>query len=113
MKEQHVTHLVTVDVWVKAGAGRETRKEAGAAHYMEHMLFKGTAKRKPGEIDAAIEDLGATLSAATNFDAAHYYTTVDSKFTEQALDVLSDALQNSALDPKELERERRRPYDVE
>ncbi|MEP6757333.1 MAG: pitrilysin family protein [Chthonomonadales bacterium] len=106
VKEQHVTHLVTVDVWVKAGAGKELRRELGAAHYMEHMLFKGTAKRKPGEIDAAIEDLGATLSAGTNYDAAHFYTTVDTKFTSQALEVLSDALQNSVLDQTEMDHER-------
>jgi zinc protease len=98
--------LVAIDIWVRAGSGMEREDEAGCAHFLEHMLFKGTARRKPGEIDAAIEDLGATLNAGTLRDGAHVYTTVASKHLETALEVLADTLRNPALDAAEMERER-------
>jgi zinc protease len=106
IREQHAAPLVAVDAWVRAGSGREQEGESGAAHFLEHLLFKGTPTRKPGEIDAAIEDLGATLSAYTLRDAAHFCTTVPSGQAKTAVVVLADALRNSVLDPAEVERER-------
>lgn len=106
VREQHAASLVAVDAWVRAGSGREQEGEHGAAHFLEHLLFKGTPTRKPGEIDAAIEDLGATLSAYTFRDAAHFCTTVPSDQAKRAIDVLADALRNSLLEPEEVERER-------
>ena len=98
--------LVTLDVWMGAGTRRETADNNGAAHFIEHLLFKGTATRKPGEIDAAIEDLGGTLNAATSYDWAHFYVTVASADAGPALGVLSDALMNAALRPEDMEAER-------
>lgn len=98
--------LVTLDVWMGAGTRRETADNNGAAHFLEHLLFKGTATRKPGQIDAAIEDLGGTLNAATSYDWAHFYVTVASADADSALTVLSDALMNSALRPEDMEAER-------
>ena len=98
--------LVTLDVWMGAGTRRETADNNGAAHFIEHLLFKGTATRKPGEIDAAIEDLGGTLNAATSYDWAHFYVTVASADADAALAVLSDALMNAALRPEDMEAER-------
>ena len=98
--------LVTLDVWMGAGTRRETAENNGAAHFIEHLLFKGTATRKPGEIDAAIEDLGGTLNAATSYDWAHFYVTVASADADAALAVLSDALMNAALRPEDVEAER-------
>ncbi len=98
--------LVTVDVWMGDGTRRETADNNGAAHFIEHLLFKGTATRKPGEIDAAIEDLGGTLNAATSYDWAHFYVTVASADAPGALGVLSDALMNAALRPEDMEAER-------
>jgi zinc protease len=106
VREQHAAQLVAIDAWVRAGSGREMEGESGAAHFLEHLLFKGTPTRKPGEIDAAIEDLGATLSAYTLRDAAHFGTTVPSTHARVAFEVLADALRNSVLDPAEVERER-------
>ncbi len=98
--------LVTLDVWMDAGTRRETPDNNGAAHFIEHLLFKGTATRKPGEIDAAIEDLGGTLNAATSDDWAHFYVTVASADADAALGVLADTLTNAALRPEDMEAER-------
>jgi zinc protease len=106
VREQHGAPLAAIDVWVRAGSGRERANESGAAHFLEHLLFKGTPTRKPGEIDAAIEGLGASLAAGTTRQGAHFYTTVASQFTTTALDVIADAVQNASLSPGEMERER-------
>jgi zinc protease len=98
--------LVTLDVWMDAGTRRETAANNGAAHFIEHLLFKGTATHGPGQIDAAIEDLGGSLNAATSYDWAHFYVTVASADSSAALDVLSDALMHSALRPDDMEAER-------
>jgi len=106
IRQQRSAPLVAVDVWVRAGSGRERAGDSGAAHFLEHLLFKGTATRKPGEIDGAIEDLGATLSAFTLREAAHFCTTVPSAQAQTAVEVIADALQHSQLQPDEVERER-------
>jgi zinc protease len=106
VREQHGTGLMAIDLWVRAGSGSERTAESGAAHFLEHLLFKGTPTRKPGEIDAAFEDLGSALSAGTTRDGAHFYSTVASKYLERSLDVLSDAVQHSLFAPEEIERER-------
>ena len=98
--------LVTVDVWVGAGTRRETDANSGAAHFMEHLLFKGTPTRKPGEIDAAIEDLGGTFNAATSYDWAHFYVTVAAPDAPAALSVLSDAVQHASLRQADMDTER-------
>ena len=98
--------LVTMDIWVGAGTRRETAENNGVAHFMEHLIFKGTPTRKPGEIDAAIEDLGGTLNAATSYDWAHFYGTVGSADAPAALTVLSDAVMNAEMRQKDIDDEK-------
>jgi zinc protease len=98
--------LVTLDVWVGAGTRRETAQNNGVAHFMEHLIFKGTPTRKPGEIDAAIENLGGSLNAATSYDWAHFYGTVASADTPAALAILSDALMNSQMRQADIDAEK-------
>ena len=95
--------LVTMDVWVGAGTRRETAEQNGVAHFMEHVIFKG---RKPGEIDAAIEDLGGSLNAATSYDWAHFYVTVGSRDAPAALGVLGDALMNAEMRQADIDAEK-------
>jgi len=95
--------LVTLDVWVGAGTRRETAEQNGVAHFMEHVIFKG---RKPGEIDAAIEDLGGSLNAATSYDWAHFYVTVGSRDAPAALGVLGDALMNAEMRQADIDAEK-------
>lgn len=98
--------LVTLDFWVGAGTRRETAQNNGVAHFMEHLLFKGTPTRKPGDIDAAIEDLGGTMNAGTSYDWAHFYVTVGSDDAAKALDVLADAVMNASLRQADMDVER-------
>ncbi|MDQ2688545.1 MAG: insulinase family protein, partial [Armatimonadota bacterium] len=98
--------LVTLDFWVGAGTRRETSQNNGVAHFMEHLLFKGTPTRKPGDIDAAIEDLGGTMNAATSYDWAHFFVTVGAEDTPKALGVLSDAVMNASLRQEDMDVER-------
>lgn len=99
----NVSDLVTMDVWVGAGTRRETAEQNGVAHFMEHLIFKG---RKPGEIDAAIENLGGSFNAATSYDWAHFYVTVGSADTPAALAVLGDALMNSEMRQADMDSEK-------
>ncbi len=98
--------LVTMDVWVGAGTRRETAETNGVAHFMEHLIFKGTPTRKPGDIDAAVEDLGGSLNAATSYDWAHFYGTVGSEDAPAALAVLSDAVQNAEMRQEDIDAEK-------
>lgn len=105
VREAHEAPLVTIDLWVRAGSARETPETNGVAHFMEHLLFRGTQKRGRGDIDREIEELGATLNATTSRDWMHLYTTVASRYWQTALEVIADAVQNSALRPDDMERE--------
>lgn len=105
VREAHEAPLVTVDLWVRAGSASETPETNGVAHFMEHLLFRGTAKRGRGEVDRAIEELGATLNATTSRDWMHLYTTVASRYWQSALEVIADAIQNSALRPEDIDIE--------
>ena len=101
-----VEDLVAVDVWVQAGSAMEQPSERGAAHLLEHMLFKGTKSRGPGEIDAAVESYGGVLNAGTSRDYAHFFATVEAGALKHLLGILADALQNPRFDEGETELER-------
>lgn len=98
--------LVTMDVWIGAGTRRETAENNGVAHFMEHLIFKGTPTRKTGEIDAAFESLGGSFNGATSYDWAHFYGTVGSTDAPAALAVLGDALMNSEMRQADMDTEK-------
>ena len=105
VEEQHIAPVVAIQVWVRVGSGDETDAEAGLAHVHEHMLFKGTATRGVGEIAGDIESVGGSINAWTSFDQTVYHVVVPARHAERGLDVLLDAVANSAFDAEELERE--------
>src|SRR5438270_10227518 len=94
-----------MQVWVRVGSADELPGEAGLAHLHEHMLFKGTARRGPGEIARQIEGAGGEINAWTSFDETVYHVVTASRFIEQGLDVLADALTSASFEPDELARE--------
>jgi len=96
----------TVGVWIDAGSRYETAKNNGVAHFLEHMAFKGTAKRSQNSIELEVETLGAHLNAYTSREQTVYYAKCFSKDIPQAVEILSDILQNSTLGEQEIERER-------
>ncbi|WP_457755705.1 M16 family metallopeptidase [Thermodesulfatator indicus] len=106
VEENHRAPVVSVQVWVKAGSAYEKDDEAGITHLIEHMIFKGTEKRKPGEIADTIESFGGNINAFTSYDYTCYYVNGPSEILDTALDVLSDAIFHSVFDPTELEREK-------
>lgn len=106
VEENHRAPVVSVQVWVKAGSAYEKDNEAGITHLIEHMIFKGTKKRGPGEIAATIENMGGNINAFTSYDYTCYYVNGPADILDTALDVLSDAIFHSVFDPQELEREK-------
>ncbi len=100
------TTAVVVDVWVRAGASCEPAEWAGMAHFLEHMVFKGTQKIGPGEFDWAIESQGGMTNAATSHDYAHFYITVAASALPQTLPYLADLLLCAAIPADEFVRER-------
>jgi zinc protease len=106
LEENRTAPVVALQVWVKAGSGNEKEDEAGMCHFIEHMLFKGTEKRKVREMAREIESLGGSINAYTSYDQTVYYVTLASRYAETGIDILSDAIQHSTFDPSELEKER-------
>jgi predicted Zn-dependent peptidase len=104
----HMPHLGTValGVWVASGARHERDHEQGISHLLEHMAFKGTARRSAQDIAEEIEQVGGELNAATSLDATAYYARVLKDDIGIALDILADILQNPLYSAEELERER-------
>lgn len=80
--------LTCIDLWCKAGSSFEDSDEKGMAHFLEHMIFKGSSKLREGEFDLKIEALGGSSNAATGFDDVHFYVLVPSEGVEQAIKLL-------------------------
>lgn len=99
-------HTATVGLWIDAGSRYEDTKTNGVAHFLEHMIFKGTAKRSQTDIELEIENLGAHLNAYTSREQTVYYAKCLSKDVPQLVEILSDIVQNSKLNESEIERER-------
>ncbi len=100
------TDAVVVDVWVRAGASCEPAEWSGMAHFLEHMVFKGTQRLKPGEFDWAIESQGGMTNAATSHDYAHFFITVASEAVPETLPYLAELLLCAAIPADEFDRER-------
>lgn len=96
----------TVGVWIDAGSRYETSANNGTAHFLEHMAFKGTSKRTQHQLEVEIENMGGHLNAYTSREQTVYFAKVFKQDVEQAVEILSDILLNSKLDPAAIERER-------
>lgn len=100
-------HLKTASlgVWVDQGARSEADSEHGISHLLEHMAFKGTARRSARAIAEEIESVGGDLNAATGFEQTAYYARVLKEDVPLAIDILGDILCDSTFDEAELARE--------
>lgn len=98
--------VAAVDVWVKAGSVVEPDEWSGMAHFLEHMIFKGTSKTAPGRFDREVEHRGGITNAATSYDYAHYFITTAAQHLEETLPYLADILLNAAIPDDEFDRER-------
>lgn len=95
-----------VGVWIDAGSRYETATNNGAAHFLEHMAFKGTKNRTQRQLEVEIENLGAHLNAYTSREQTVYYARVFKNDVPKAVEILADILQNSLLDEAAITRER-------
>lgn len=97
---------VTVGIWAGTGGRFEARPDCGAAHFLEHLLFKGTPSRNARQISEAVEGIGGYLNASTGEETTCYYARAQGKHLPLLVDVLADMFLASSLPPREVERER-------
>jgi predicted Zn-dependent peptidase len=93
-------------IWAGVGSCDEDHAHAGATHYLEHLLFKGTSRRTALEISAALDAVGGELNAFTGKEYTCYYARVLDADLPLAIDVLSDMVTNSLIEPKDVDAER-------
>ncbi len=105
---QHIptTPVTVADVWIKGGAIAEPEEWRGMAHFLEHMVFKGSKRIAPGVFDQMIENLGGMTNAATSHDYAHFFLTIAAQYLPDTLPYLGEILLQATIPDAEFLRER-------
>ena len=98
---------VSIGVWLTRGSRHESADKSGIAHFVEHMLFKGTATRSAEDIAQAIDSIGGQLDAFTAKEYASYYIKVLDEHLPLAMDILTDIVRNPAFSVEDIEREKK------
>ena len=107
VKPDHSAPVVAIQIWIGSGAIHEGEHlGAGLAHYMEHMIFKGTPTRGPADITREIDEAGGSINAYTAHDRTVFFADLPSRNWKVGVDVLSDAVMNATLPGDEWEREK-------
>lgn len=104
--EQMPVEAVNLNVWINVGSALESDDINGMAHFLEHMVFKGTPRLKSGEFEQLIEERGAVTNAATSQDYTHYYITTAPKDFAQLAPLQLDVVLNPSIPDDAFERER-------
>lgn len=104
--EQMPVDAVNLNVWMNVGSAVEADEINGMAHFLEHMVFKGTPRIKSGEFEKIIEERGAVTNAATSHDYTHYYITTAPKDFAQLAPLQLDVVINPSIPDDAFERER-------
>jgi len=103
--EESDSPLISIDFWFKAGISFEEKE--GLAHFLEHMVFKGSKSLKTGEFDLEIETLGGFSNASTGYDDVHYYVDIPPSNVEEALSLLTNLVLFPNLNEREFELEKK------
>ena len=98
---------VSIGVWLTRGSRHESADKSGIAHFVEHMLFKGTGTRSAEDIAQAIDSIGGQLDAFTAKEYASYYIKVLDEHLPLAMDILTDIVRNPAFSVEDIEREKK------
>src|SRR5215475_3442338 len=106
VQEFRSSEVVAVQLWVRAGGRDEAASELGLAHYLEHMLFKGTSSRPPGFIERDVEGVGGRINAGTSWDYTFYHTILPARQASSAIEMLVDVGVNASLEAGLLEAEK-------
>ena len=102
------TYSVSISIYIGAGSRYETPRQAGLAHFIEHLCFKGTVRRPTArEVSLVIDSVGGTINAATDRELTVFYCKVAKPHFALALDVLADLIRRPLFAPDELEKERK------
>ncbi|MBO7358643.1 MAG: insulinase family protein [Clostridia bacterium] len=96
----------SLGLWVDSGSIYETKRQNGISHFIEHMLFKGTYKRSAKQIAQEMDAVGGLLNAFTDVENTCFYTRVLTEHVPLAMDMISDLVLNSRLDPEDIEKEK-------
>src|SRR5256885_12571372 len=106
VQEHRGSDGVALQLWVRAGARDETAAELGLAHYLEHMLFRGTTSRPGGFVERDVEGVGGRMNAGTSWDYTFYYVTLPARRMVSGFEMLADIAVNATLDTDVLEKEK-------
>jgi len=98
--------LISIDIWCKAGSSFEDVDKNGTAHFLEHMIFKGSNKIMPGEFDHKIESLGGLSNASTGYDDVHYHVLVPPSNFRESLALLTNIVVAPDFNPDEFIKEK-------
>ncbi len=98
--------LISIDIWCKAGSSFEEANKNGTAHFLEHMIFKGSNKIMPGEFDHRIELLGGLSNASTGYDDVHYHVLIPPNNFRESLALLTNIVVSPNLNPDEFIKEK-------
>lgn len=104
--ERTHSETATVGVFINTGTRYETAETNGVAHFLEHLLFKGTPKRTREQLETEVENIGGHLNAYTSRESTVFYAKVFKNDVAHGLEILSDILLNSRLAADDVERER-------
>ena len=98
--------LISIDIWCKAGSSFEEVGKNGTAHFLEHMIFKGSNKIMPGEFDQKIESLGGLSNASTGYDDVHYHVLVPPNNFRESLALLTNIVVSPNFNADEFAKEK-------
>ncbi len=98
---------VSIGVWVKVGSRHEPPELGGVSHFIEHMFFKGTARRSAKDIAIEMDSLGGEMNAFTSQETTTFYAKVVDEHLPVVIDILADILLGSRFDPADMEKERK------
>ncbi|MGI6699404.1 MAG: M16 family metallopeptidase [Christensenellales bacterium] len=107
VKSMEWTHSCAIGVWLRVGSILESEEENGLSHLLEHMSFKGTKNRSNRQLAIDMDAIGGQVNAATSKLTTEYYAQVLPEEAESALELLSDIVCNTVIEPAELEKEKR------
>jgi zinc protease len=106
LQEDHRSPIVSVQMWYRVGSRNELRGATGLAHFLEHMMFKGTATHGPREFARLVEQNGGQDNAFTSQDVTSYFVDIAADKIDMVLDLEADRMRNLRLDPKDVDAER-------
>ena len=104
--EDHRNPIATVQTWYRVGARNEIPGATGLAHFLEHMMFKGTPTYGKGQLAQVVEENGGQDNAFTSHDVTTYYVNIAADRVDLVLGLEADRMRNLLLDPQEIESER-------